>query len=449
MIGATDASRGDAGLSGARDLLRRCCTGQCAGHGHACDRTPSPGFPQLDRPGDLDPSGPLAPDVQETIERVMSEPVLGGHRVRLLADGTEYYSEMLNLVASARRDLLFENFIFRSDAVGRVFADQLARRAADGVRTRVLYDPFGSIMSRRGPIGRRFRGTRVDARAYNPPRLHLDFLRNGRDHRKLVVRDRREAVVGGMCLADVWLGNCVDRCTWKDAAVLLRGPAAGHCARAFDRLWSMGARRARAGDPPGGSPEVAARARPGTPVSAGEVPVRMIASKPGDGRLAGVLEAVFAAAREEILVTNPYLVPPAPILEALTAAARRGVHVHVLVPGRNNHRVAGLASEHLQGELLRSGIRVARWSGPMLHAKTMVVDRRWSLVGSSNLDSLSLRRNAELDVAVHGSAFGEQMARLFERDLSLSEPYRLMDWEESSRARRWGRRVAAAPSPWL
>lgn len=449
MIAGTDSTRGNSGLPAARELLRRCCTGQCAGDGHACDRTPSPDFPEVDHPGRLDPFGPLSPDVQGAIERVTSEPVRGGNRVRLLADGTEYYSEMLNLVASARHDLQFESFIFRSDAVGRVFADQLARRAADGVRTRVLYDPFGSIMSRRGPIGRHFRGTLVEAHAYNPPRPHLDFLRDGRDHRKLVVRDRREAVVGGMCLADVWLGNCVDRCTWKDAAVLLRGPAAERCGRAFDELWSGTARRGRRR----GRPEASERTNADAPSEIsyvnGEVPVRVIAGIPGDGRLAAVLRRVFRAARREILVTNPYLVPPRPLLDALVGAARRGVRVHLLVPGRNNHPIAGLASEHLQGELLRAGVRISRWSGPMLHAKTVVVDRRWSLVGSSNLDSLSLRRNAELDVEVHGSALGEQMARLFERDLSLSEPYRLGDWGDSSGVRRWGRRLAAALSPWL
>lgn len=448
-MGATDTTGGDTTPSGARELLRRCCTGQCAGEGHACDRTPSPGLPELDHPGRLERAGPLSPDVQGAIERVTSEPVRGGNRVRLLADGSEYYAEMLSLVASARNDLQFENFIFRSDAVGRVFADQLARRAADGVRTRVLYDPFGSIMSRRGPIGRRFGDTRVEARAYNPPRLRLDFLRDGRDHRKLVVRDRREAVAGGMCLADVWLGNCIERCTWKDAAVLVRGPAAGRCGRAFDELWTATDRRGREGRG-GEAPECTNADAPSeTPRPAGEVPVRVIASIPGDGRLVAVLRRVFRAARQEILVTNPYLVPPPLLLDALAGAARRGVDVHLLVPGRNNHPIAGLASEHLQGGLLRAGVRVSRWSGPMLHAKTVVVDRRWSLVGSSNLDSLSLRRNAELDVAVHGSAFGEQMARLFERDLSLSEPYRLADWEGSSGGRRWGRRLAATLSPWL
>lgn len=252
-----------------------------------------------------------------------------------------------------------------------------------------------------------------------------------------------------MCLADVWLGNCVDRCTWKDAAVLLRGPAARRCGRAFDQLWSYSPRREREAEAAGTSTPAGNGTLAETSTSDGQVPVRVIPGTSGDGRLAAVLQRVFHAARREILVTNPYLVPPRPLLDALAGAARRGVTVHLLVPGRNNHPIAGLASEHLQGELLRAGVRISRWSGPMLHAKTVVVDRRWSLVGSSNLDSLSLRRNAELDVAVHGSALGEQMAGLFERDLSLSEPYGLADWEGSSGVRRWGRRLAAAASPWL
>lgn len=226
-------------------------------------------------------------------------------------------------------------------------------------------------------------------------------------------------------------------------------PAAGRCGRAFDRRWSRTARRGGEAHRPGSSTPIGTDDPHETSTSGGEVPIRVIASTPDQGRLAAVLQRVFRAARQEILITNPYLVPPRPLLDTLPGAARRGITVHLLVPGTSNHPVAGLASEHLQGKLLRSGVSVSQWSGPMLHAKTVVVDRCWSLVGSSNLDSLSLRWNAELDVAVHGSAFGEQMARLFERDLSLAELFRPTDWEEGSWARHWGRQLAAQLSPWL
>lgn len=157
---------------------------------------------------------------------------------------------------------------------------------------------------------------------------------------------------------------------------------------------------------------------------------------------------MFRAARREILITSSYFVPTPPLVEALAAAARRGVTARVLIPHRSDHRVIDLAAEHLVGGLLRAGVRVWLWNGPMLHAKSVVVDRCWTLVGSSNLDAFSLWRNAELNLEIHGTAVGDQAVRLFAGDLEGSRELTLEAWTRRPRWRRLATRVAASLWRW-
>lgn len=428
-----------------RALLRQCCSSACAdGPVHSCDQPGTPEYAEVSEPGGGAGAGLLSAKVLERLRAISGTAPTLDNRVRLLVDGVQAYTTMLDLVEEAEEEVLFENFIFRADAVGTAFADALKRRGQEGLSVRVLHDPFGSLMSLRAPIGFRFHRSPVQVRVYNPPRPTPSFVRQGRDHRKLVVQDGRRMVTGGMCLADVWLGNCVSTCTWRDSAVLVEGEAAQEAARGFEWLWKLG----RSFTPRGGRSFPTVPSGGPRPERWGSVPVRVVADEPRQRRVERMLVEVFAAAVSEILITNPYFVPPAPLAEALRGAARRGVATHVLVPGSSNHHWVGLSSEHVIGPLLAAGAQVWRWNGPLIHAKTIVVDRCWSLVGSTNLDPLSLRRNAELNVEIHGSRFGEQMADLFFRDVRLATPFPYDEWLRRPLHRRWLTRAATLGKSW-
>lgn len=426
-------------------LLRRCCAhsdGPCTG----CERSVPLLFGRVEAPGELTPAGPLAPAVLEEIARIVDAPLRTCNAVTPLLDGTATYAAMLGLLEEAESQVLFENFIFRADAVGAAFADALRSRADGGLDVRILHDPFGSLMSRRAPIGLRFRRSAARVRVYNPPRPTRAFVRGGRDHRKLVVGDRWRAVAGGLCLADAWLGNCIQRCTWRDSAVLVEGEAAADAADAFEDAWRRGVSFTARGRARTMSPGAFPVHPPSPP---GSIPVRVVADGPGHRRVERVLRQVIDAARHEVLITNPYVLPTPELTAALKAAARRGVRVEVIVPLHGNHGVVALASEQLRGELLRAGVRVWRWTGPMIHAKTVVVDRVWTLVGSSNLDPLSLLRNLELNFEIHGSTVGRAMAAVFARDRRGSIAATLEEWRGRSRRRRFASRLAAAFRHWL
>jgi len=424
----------------ARELLGRCCVSCRKAPTEDCGGTSSRPSPVVSDPGSVSPIGPLALEVQQALGRIAGREPTYANRVQLLVDGTETYGAMLNLVQSARAEVRFENFIFRDDTVGRAFADALRNRAAGGAAVKVLYDPLGSVMSRRLPIGHRFRQSAVRVRAYNPIRPTLAFFRDGRDHRKVVVQDEERVVAGGMCLADVWSGNCIRHCTWRDSAVLVEGQAARETARDFDQIWLRSKARVRRS---GTSTSATVGLDGGSGREFGTVPVRILSGHPPRRCLERVLTRVFAAAREEILLTNPYFLPTDDLMTSLGAAARRGVHVEILLPAHNNHFLAGAASEHVVGSLLEAGAQIWLWLGPMIHAKTVVVDRCWSAVGSSNLDALSLRRNLEFDIEIHGSVIGEELSAIFARDRTGCRPFTAEDWHRRPFRRRGATRLAS------
>lgn len=412
-----------------------------------CDERPAPAYPSVEDPGALQDAGPLAAGVQRDLEVITGQACTRDNRVRLLVDGVQSYTAMLDLVESADEEILFENFIFSGDEVGRAFAAELRKRAEAGLDVRILHDPFGAFWGFHLPIGFRFHHSPAHVRVYNPPLPFRRFLRAGRDHRKLVVQDRRRAVAGGLCLADIWLGNCVTHCTWRDSAVLVEGSAARAVAEEFEQTWRLGVcftpRRA-------GSAVV--RSRRGSSGSheetAGTVPVRVLADGSRERRVERVLVRVLDAAQSEILITNPYVVPTRAVERALLGVARRGIDIRILIPRFSNHHIVGLASEHVLGTLLQAGVRVWRWHGPMIHTKTVVIDRCWSLVGSTNLDALSLVRNAELNFEIHGTRVGEEMAEVFTLDCAGSSEFTAGEWRDRSRGRKLATRIAALGRAW-
>lgn len=426
-------------------LLARCCIGQ-TGDGRSCGHENGTRASAVFRdPGALPRDGVLAVELQEELARIAGMPVRRGHEVRVLVDGAESFGAMLGLVRTATSEIIFENFIFRSDSVGRAFAHELRARDAEGLDVRVVHDPAGAVMARRLPIDLAFRGSTVDVRWFNlgPPSGRVRRL--GRDHRKLVVADRTRIVAGGICLADPWVGNCVRHCTWRDSALLVSGPAAADAASTFDDVWG----RSRQLLPTSPRPHpIAQPLVPSPRLEVGAVPVRIVADLGAARTTERLLERVFRAARREILITNPYFIPTDRILTALVGAAHRGIQVQVLVPGRNNHPLAGLSVEERVRALLDAGVRVYRWGGPMIHAKSVVVDRQWTLVGSSNLDHLSLTRNAELNVEVHGTAVGNAMADLFRDDCRQSTLVTTAQWHARPRIRRFATRAALHLRRW-
>ncbi len=363
--------------------------------------TPSP----LDTAGLGDAAwGHRATDhVGYAFERAAGAVLSEGNDVRLLIDAAGNFPVWLEAIASARRYILFESYIVADDALGRTFIAALVAKAKEGVRVCVAYDWFGST-KRRGAWSA-LRAAGAEIRAFNPPSFASPLAWLTRDHRKSIVIDGVRGFVSGLCISSKWEGDPHRRLEpWRDTGIELRGEAVADLTAAFAQVWAAC-----------GGGDLALDAAPVEPV--GATRVRVIAGTPGSAGTYRTDLLVASLAREYLWLTDAYFVGTAAYTQALCAAARDGVDVRLLVPGASDIPAISPLSRAGYRALLEAGVRVFEWDGTMLHAKSAVADRRWSRVGSTNLNLVSWISNYELDVAIENEAFAVAMAEQYERDL--------------------------------
>jgi cardiolipin synthase A/B len=378
----------------------------------------------------------------QQIAAIAGAPLRRGHHVRVLRDGGLAFPAMLALIRAARRAVCFENFIFAGDATGEEFARGLERAHARGVKVRVLYDPIGTMLVRGGSIRRRLQASDLEVRAFRPLSMTAPwswFRLRHRDHRKVLIADDIGAVVGGLCIADHWSPAERGGGGWRDTALLVRGPAVADLQLAFERMW----RRAVDLMPDSLRPTRTAWPTANLPPDRGDAAVIVVGDRPRTVRVAALYEWLAARAEETIEIADAYPVTTPKVLKSLIAAVRRGVQLRLLVPGRSNHPLAGLAARRIYGPLLEAGAEIWEWSGVMLHAKTAVVDGVISLVGSSNLDPLSLYRNYELNLVVGCPRTGTAMRDLFASDITQARRLTLEEWNGRPPLFKLGERLAA------
>jgi len=346
--------------------------------------------------------------VSRALDRVTGTRPIPGNSLTLHTDSARALKAMLALVGAAEHWVHFENYIIRDDATGRRFADALSERAREGVAVRVLYDALGS-WGTSSSYWNKLRRAGAEVRAFNPFFHGRPFHLLRRDHRKLVVVDGDRAMVGGLCIGDEWAGDPArGRQPWRDTMIALRGPAAAGLDATFGRVWR------RAGDP------LPAAEFNGSPAVAGTTAVRVVEGVPDGARAWRAVGLLLTAATERLWLTDAYLVAPATLFAGLIDAARDGVDVRILVPGATDIAVVRAMTRIGYRDLLHAGVRLFEWQGPMLHAKTLVADRRWVRVGSSNINVSSLLANYELDVLVEDEALATEMCEQFHRDTAGS-----------------------------
>ncbi|HET9983072.1 MAG TPA: phospholipase D-like domain-containing protein [Longimicrobiales bacterium] len=362
------------------------------------------------------------------LRRITEAPLVPGNAAELLVDAPVAYPAMLKLIAEARHSIGFENYIIRDDDVGREFARALAERARAGVKVRVLYDWFGSFKTA-ASHWKHLVEAGCEVRSFGAPVFPKPFRIFTRDHRKLLVVDGRSAIVGGFCVGGEWLDDGGLGC-WRDTGVRVEGPVAQAIEAAFARMW-----RRAGGDMP--CPEGP------VPEPVGDVAIRVVDGPPAHARAYRLYQLLSALAERTLYVTGAYPLAPAPLRRALASAARAGVDVRLLVPSRSDLRLLNQAARAHYATLLKAGVRIYLWNGPMLHAKTLVVDGMIALIGSSNLNPWSLMGCYELDLQLEDGGVAAALEKQFLRDVQRARELTLADWRHRPAAERWKERLGA------
>lgn len=368
------------------------------------------------------PRPPTTTSPESALAECACAPALaaGEHPFRLYTEGDELIEAMLAAIGGARRTVYLETYIFAADAVGRRFVAALAARAAAGVEVRLVVDALGSFLLFPRKVEGELKRAGVVVRRFHRWSWRQPWHYNRRDHRKLLVVDGRTAFLGGFNIHRQSSRRACGERRWRDSHVRLDGALAAQAAALFEAFWE-GDRSA----PPADMPEN------GSVLLSNH-------SRTCRRRLHCLLLSLFAGADASLFLTTPYFVPDHRLREGLKNAARRGVDVRLLVPRISDVRLARWAAQAVYGELLEAGVQVFEYLPRLLHAKTVVADGDFALLGTANLDYRSLRLNYELVLASRDPALCAALRQQFDNDLGEAEAVRLEHW----RRRRWPQRLA-------
>src|SRR3954453_14795957 len=354
----------------------------------------------------------------------LSDPVpVGGNKVEVLANGDTYFPAMLKAIGSAQKTVNFAAYILHSDEIGRQFRDAFCERAKAGVEVRLLLDGIGSGWSLDNSDVRMMTDAGCKFAYYHPVASWRLDRTNRRSHRRVLVIDGKVGFTGGAAFQDKWTGHAQDEHHWRDTHLRLEGPIVSDLQSAFQGHWIKTYREALTGA--GQFPQLP---------PAGDLKARVVESHSFSIAPIPLVQAVtFSAAEKRIWLTNPYCTPTDDQVQLLTKAAQRGVDVRLLLPGPHNDQpLTQSAGRTADGKLLEGGVKIFEYPPTMIHAKTMVADGMFSMIGSSNLDARSSEINEELDVVVYDENFGRALEASFEHDLTASKPYTLDDFRKRS-----------------
>jgi cardiolipin synthase len=343
---------------------------------------------------------------------------------------------MLAAIDVAEREILLEMYWVGADPVGIRFREALTRAAKRGITVRVIYDAVGSLA-----ITPAFWQPLVAAggevREYHPvsplrPSFQLALL-DQRDHRKILVVDKRTGFTGGLNLARPWLPIEDGGEAWRDDMIQVKGHVVEELRTLFYKTW----RRVWFRNLPH---ELVPMNVPRDLVPLSKRPsgrVYVLASLRRQRRnLMKEYLSRINRARTSIDIANSYFIPDRGVRNALFRAVLRGVRVRVLVPARSDVAVVQFALEAMYESLLRRGIDIFCYPGPMMHAKTVVIDDAFAMIGSYNLDERSRAKNLEVNVAVEDAAFATYARNWFDRDVATAKRLDLYEWRARPLARR-------------
>jgi cardiolipin synthase len=382
-------------------------------------------------------------------QSIAGGPLYTGNRITVLRDGPDTFAATFAAIHQAQHYLYLEYYIFEEVSCnGEQLSDLLIARQQQGVQIDLIYDGIGSLNTP-AALFDRLRSAGIRVREFNP--IHSSPLSiNDRDHRKILIADGQQALIGGVNLShDYESGSgpgasgsgdesaaakpAATQEPWHDVDLQIDGPAVRELKHLFEQHW-LGQ---------GGGQDGLAE-DDGTPGARGDQVVRILGSVGGQltPRYYATLISAIRSAATHVWVTAAYFVPTHQEHRALKRAARAGVDVRLLLPSHSDSPPALAAQQSHYADLLASGVRIYERDDGILHSKTVVVDGVWSIVGSSNFDHRSVLFNDEVDAVVISGATGTQLEQYFQQDLQHataidSEQWRRRPFTRKLRERFW------------
>jgi cardiolipin synthase len=348
-------------------------------------------------------------------------------KLTVLTNGDQYFTAELEAIRNAKRCITVEAYIFYEGQISGQFVDALTERARAGVAVKMVIDSVGSFSTHNRYFDElRAAGGRVE---WYQPIAWWNFKRfNNRTHREVIVIDGKIGFVGGSGIADEWYTGVKGEPRWRDTMVKVEGDLVMGLQTTFAENWLESS----------GEILVGHDFFPTGDIEQEDVPEQQMAglcvvSSPQAGRSTRariLFQLLLASAKKEILITSPYFLPDSSARCEMIKAVQRGVSVRVVTPGDHaDHLLTRRSSRSRYGDLLRAGVRIVEYQPAMIHAKVLLIDGIWSVVGSTNFDNRSFGINDEVNLAVRDPGLAARLEEDFARDWAQSKPVTLEEWE--------------------
>lgn len=370
-------------------------------------------------------------DFLRPLAALLNVPLRRGGTARLLNNGDAFFPDILDAIRNAKHTVHVMVYIWEAGKVSDRFMEALIDRLGAAVQVRVLLDAFGALKAPDEDFEKLERAGGVVAK-FRPAVLGKLLRFHRRNHRRAIVIDGVVAFTGGAAVGDKWLGNAGTTDEWRDSMVRVDGCLAHNLQSAFCELWAFCTGEVLTGDnvfPPDLIDDEDSAVRSCGVISSPsseEHPLRLF------------FFLTFLAARERLWITTPYFVPDKHTREVVKRRARAGVDVRILMPNHHTDaRPIRRASHSYYSELLNAGVRIYEYQPTMMHTKSVVVDGKWSVVGSANMDIRSKELNEENVLGILDNDLASQLEDTFRADLEQSREIDRVQW----RRRGFGNRV--------
>ena len=337
------------------------------------------------------------------------------NKLKLLKSGEEKFIDLFQKIEEAKHHVHLEYFNFRNDSIANALFELLAKKAKEGVEIRAIFDAFGNF-SNNQPLKKKhlkeIRENGIEIVKFDPLRFPWINHVFHRDHRKIVVIDGKIGYTGGMNIADYYIEGLPEIGDWRDMHIRIEGEAVNYLQDIFLDMWNKCTQQEI-----GGNIYYPLRNDLASTCQSGKS-VAIIDRYPRKDpkTMREVYANAIENAESKVQIINPYFTPVKRIKKAIKRAVKKGVKVEVMIPGKSDIGFTPDAALYIANQLRKKGVDIYIYNGGFHHSKIMMIDSLYCTVGSTNLNSRSLRFDYEVNAFIFDKETTDELIQMFKED---------------------------------
>ncbi|MCK4261336.1 MAG: cardiolipin synthase [Halanaerobiales bacterium] len=363
------------------------------------------------------------------------------NEVKIFTDGREKFDALFNTIEKANDHIHLVYYIIKNDQLGKQILDALTKKAAEGVKVRLLYDAFGCRFLPKS-FFKKLKNAGGEVAIFFPFKIpFINFKINYRNHRKLAIIDGKYAFIGGFNIGDEYLGLNKKMGYWRDTHLKISGSAVYTIQIRFSLDWNNASSKKITFQP---------KYFPKFNTN-GETGIQIVSSGPDsewEQIKNGYIKMIYSA-KENIYIQTPYFIPDESLLDAIKIASLSGIDVRIMIPNKPDHIFVYWATYSYIGELIKTGAKCYIYEAGFIHAKTIVVDGKVASVGTANVDIRSFRLNFEVNAFIYDTKISNQLKSIFEKDIEECNELTLALYKKRSAVIKVKESVSRLVSPIL